>query len=349
MPLYAFGSNGSGQLGVGHQNDLSIPELVRGLRSQTVTQLAAGGNHTVIVGADGKIRATGNNEDGRACINGSSTEAFVEMPLWDYVDAELLNVKQVACSWSATYLLLADGAVFVCGSGPSGELGLGRGVVGARSPTRIPNFPPEGLQTVGIRACMGHVVAVLSNGSVYGWGKGRKGQLGKPTGDAWTPRKVDGVPFNATEVACGKDYTVILGDKSGGEMAVLGPSGSDRFGIRSNAPVLSPLMRNVASSWGSVYALREDGSIQAWGRDDRGQLPPPGLPEIVAIAAGSEHVLALTRCGKVFAWGWGEHGNCGEQVDDRGNVKSRWNEVQVPGRVTHVFAGCATSFVQTVD
>ena len=345
MPLYAFGSNGSGQLGVGHSNDLSNPELVQHSETWSIKQLAAGGNHTVVLCSDGKVRATGNNEDSRACICGRSTYAFMEMPLWEYKYGGTLEVKQVACTWSATLLLLADGTVFVCGTGSSGELGLGEGVVGSKVLRRITDFPPEESQVTAISACMGHVVTLLSDGNVYGWGKGRKGQLGDPHEDVWTPRKIVGVEFKATHAACGKDFTVVVGEKSTGEILILGPSGNDRFGVRSRAPALSTNVSAVTASWGSIYALCDDGSVQAWGRDDHGQLPPPKLPQIQSIAAGSEHVLALTTSGNVLAWGWGEHGNCGKPTDDRGDVKGRWNDVKVSGRVNQVFAGCATSFI----
>lgn len=349
MPLYALGSNGSGQLGVGHTNDLSTPELVQRSETWSVKQLAAGGNHTVILCSDGKVRATGNNEDSRACICGRSTYAFMEMPLWEYNYGGTSEVKQVACTWSATFVLLADGTVFVCGSGSSGELGLGAGVEGSKVLRKIPHFPPDGTQVVAIGACMGHVVAVLSDGRLYGWGKGRKGQIGAPDEDAWRPREVKSVDFKATGVACGKDFTVVLGDLASGEMKILGPTGNDRFGIRTHVPELSSGVDCIAASWGSVYAHVSDGSVQAWGRDDHGQLSPRGLPQIASIAAGSEHVLALTTAGKVLAWGWGEHGNCGKHTDGRGDVKGRWNEVDLPGPASRVFAGCATSFIELAE
>lgn len=349
MPLYAFGSNGSGQLGVGHINDVSSPQLVKGSETWSIKQVAAGGNHTVVLCSDGKVRATGNNEDGRACICGQSAHSFMEMPLWEYNYSATLEVRQVACTWSATFILLADGTVMVCGSGSSGELGLGEGVVGARVLKRIPDFPRPGIEAVQINACMGHVVAVLSDGSVYGWGKGRQGQLGEPAIDVWTPRKLEGVHFRATDVACGKNFTVVLGAKAKVEMLIFGPSGRDRFGIRGGTPEIAADVKELVASWGSVYALRADGTIQGWGRDDHGQLPAKGIPEIVSVAAGSEHVLALTKSGNVLAWGWGEHGNCGKRTDERGDVKGRWNEVEVTGEAVQVFAGCATSFIGVVD
>lgn len=96
----------------------------------------------------------------------------------------------------------------------------------------------------------------------------------------------------------------------------------------------------------------QPGSIIAWGRNDRGQLPPPTLPPTVHLAVGSEHVLALLENGQVAAFGWGEHGNCGPDTDPQGNVSGTYNIVPLPetvnaagGRVIGVGAGCATSFV----
>ena len=91
------------------------------------------------------------------------------------------------------------------------------------------------------------------------------------------------------------------------------------------------------------------GDIISFGRNDHGQLSPPGLPPVEAISAGSEHCLALTRTSKVLAWGWGEHGNCGKETDSDGNVKERWNEIDLPQsqKAIAVYAGCATSFIVT--
>lgn len=132
-------------------------------------------------------------------------------------------------------------------------------------------------------------------------------------------------------------------------MAMLGPTGRDRFNIKASSPSEVPGWKDISSSWGNVFVLRDTGRLTAWGRNDHGQLPPDGLPPIAKIAAGSEHCLALTLDGKVLAWGWGEHGNCGEHIDEKCDVKGKCNELVIPGRVTGIFAGCATSFISTDD
>jgi protein ATS1 len=96
----------------------------------------------------------------------------------------------------------------------------------------------------------------------------------------------------------------------------------------------------------------QSGHLIAWGRNDRGQLPPANLTTPSKLAVGSEHVLALLKDGTVAAFGWGEHGNCGSETDARGNVAGTYNAISLPedvknegGKVVGVGAGCATSWL----
>ena len=51
-------------------------------------------------------------------------------------------------------------------------------------------------------------------------------------------------------------------------------------------------------------ALKDDGTVVAWGNDDYGQTDVPrGLSNVVAIAAGNSHSLALIQDGSVAGWG----------------------------------------------
>lgn len=352
--LFALGSNGSGQLGLGHDEDVSTPQRVSSIApdqdpSVTIQRLAAGGNHTVVLYSDGRALSSGDNSDGRCAVDGTeSLGEFREIP--SPGDLATQSWDDVAATWSATILTRDQGReVWVCGTGGSGELGLGDGVHEARQLTQVPNFPPAGTQVMQLAACMAHVIAVLDDGQVWGWGKGRKGQLGEVAQDAWTPRRVDGVTFRASRAVCGKDSTCLSGDQETGFLTMLGPNGRDRFDLKAKTPSAVPGWKDISASWGNVFVLRETGRLTAWGRDDHGQLPPDELPSTAKVAAGSEHCLALTLDGKVLAWGWGEHGNCGKQIDERGDVKGRWNELDVPGRVIDIFGGCATSFISTAD
>src|ERR1700761_8580120 len=119
--LYAFGSNGAGQLGVGHTHDLATPEPISASNSRpkdwNILQLAAGGNHTVILCDDGKVRATGNNEDGRCGIKGiQHLNRFTEVDLPINESGQHVTVKQVVATWSTTLILSNAACVFVFGT-----------------------------------------------------------------------------------------------------------------------------------------------------------------------------------------------------------------------------------------
>lgn len=357
--LFALGSNSSGQLGIGHNEDVAIPTEVALLLpssakaiSNRIVAIAAGGNHTLILYGDGKILTSGDNSDGRCSLNTASTGLNTSTQLSSFVPPDDLpldiqaNVyKFCTATWQASICFNNNGRIVSCGTGTKGELGLGKDVTHAPVPQTIPSFPPEGTKVVDLAASMGHVVAVLSNGDVYGWGAGRKGQIGSPPGDQWSPRKIEGIPFSAHHAVCGREFTYIVGEPSDGKHIVLG---SDKWSVRSDAPKDLPPWKSIGASWGSIFVLLQTGDMLSWGRNDHGQLCPPKLPLVEQIAIGSEHALALTSSGQVIAWGWGEHGNCGQPTSD-GDVKGTWNVLPGIGKAYKIGAGCATSFIANED
>jgi hypothetical protein len=70
----------------------------------------------------------------------------------------------------------------------------------------------------------------------------------------------------------------------------------------------------IAAGDSHSLALKSDGTVAAWGRNNAGQIKvPAGLSSVVAIAAGHYHSLALKSDGTVVAWGCEvqfNHGQC---------------------------------------
>ncbi|KAF7171923.1 hypothetical protein CNMCM5623_004210 [Aspergillus felis] len=377
MPLFAFGSNGSGQLGIGHDEDVSVPtrclfegdqtpsEEGNGIQAKNISHIVAGGNHTLILYQNGSVYAAGCNEDGR-CGHKPATaslQMFKRVIVNSGDDGTFYRrFKHLSATWEGTFLVVGSedpsgeaDSIFAIGSGAKGELGLGQGCTKAVEPTRIPDFPPQGTKVVSIASGMGHTVVVLSNGEVYGWGGARKGQLGESARGmkiVWRPIKVEGISFQAKGAVCGREFTVISGNKAAGEYAIIG-SCDNKWNILSDAAPSQSLTdhRGIAASWHGVYVHQNDFSVIAWGRNDRGQLPPPDLPRSQKLAVGSEHVLALLDEHTVAAFGWGEHGNCGPDVDAQGNVNGTYKQVPLEmlqgSRVVGIGAGCATSWIIT--
>jgi len=60
----------------------------------------------------------------------------------------------------------------------------------------------------------------------------------------------------------------------------------------------------IAASYRITVALRENGTVAAWGRNNHGQATiPEELDRVVAVSAGVGHSLALQDDGTVVAWG----------------------------------------------
>ncbi|PGH16661.1 hypothetical protein AJ79_01533 [Helicocarpus griseus UAMH5409] len=369
MPLYAFGSNGSGQLGIGHMDDVSVPTQCifttddtgddqNGINDASAQdepiRIVAGGNHTLALFKSGAVYAAGSNKNGQCAHDPSRVPSLLQFSRVVIVGEEGRRIDRfnaVSATWEASFFVDAEqGHLYVCGVGAKGELGLGENCVEASSAMRISEFPSAGKEIVSISSCVSHTVVTLSDGEVHGWGISRKGQLGEGNIQKkilWTPQKVEGIPFFACQVACGREFTVIAGHPETGEIAVLG---SNKWDVLSGRPKEIKEYTILAASWHGVYVHKKDGSAISWGRNDRGQLLPPHLPRRAKLAIGSEHVVAILESSKVVAFGWGEHGNCGTNTDPQGNVAGRWNEVPLNiegSTVTGVGAGCATSWVMT--
>ncbi|XXQ38435.1 Regulator of chromosome condensation (RCC1) repeat [Plasmodiophora brassicae] len=180
--------------------------------------------------------------------------------------------------------------VYTWGAGYHGQLGrkFTRGQKKYASVPQYVAFP----EPVAIRqvACGGlHTAAVSDDGKVYTWGDGRMGQLGQVHEgfvNQPTPRAVKTLSAFVVAVACGQSHTVVLTDKG------------------------------RLYSWGfSRYGQT--------GHGDRQMVKIPKLVdteknvEFTHIACGDKHSVALSRTGRVFSFGCGEHGQLGhgDQAD----------------------------------
>lgn len=96
-------------------------------------------------------------------------------------------------------------------------------------------------------------------------------------------------------------------------------------------------MQIVASSGQHTCAAIDDGSVRCFGAGASGQLgdarrnqahaapvPTVGLPDVVHVAAGSEHACVLTAAGEVYCFGTGDARELGT-----GDADERWAGVRI--------------------
>ena len=255
----------------------------------------------------------------------------------------LAHVVAVAGAYGAGLILTRDGAVWARGDNRFGQLGDGT-TTDRRGPVRLPALT----SAVAIAAGARFGLAVRRDGTVWAWGRNQAGQLGLGADDRHvhaTPRPVTGLG-GITAVAAGDTHSLAL--RQDGTVWAWGANDDGQLGSQPSdrpraSPAAIPTLRHVAAvaaGAGFSVALKDDGTVWTWGLDDRGQLGlgahaaarivsaptrVPGLSDIIAIAAGRDHCLALGRDGAVYAWGddrLGELGN-GVRSDARGGAPTR--------------------------
>ncbi|KAA5805771.1 S-layer homology domain-containing protein [Thermoanaerobacterium thermosaccharolyticum] len=169
---------------------------------------------------------------------------------------------------------------------------------------------------------------VNSAASVTGKGKIEKAEIN--SNGVTIEEKPDNI-----EIANGITAKIAGEDKSSGSTNTNnngGSSSSTSGGSSSNTNTntgnnnVSPSVSNVvAISAGAVHtvALRNDGTVWTWGRNDYGQLgngttkgsslpiQVKGISNVVAISAKGVHTVALRNDGTVWAWGNNDHGQLG--------------------------------------
>jgi protein ATS1 len=350
--LFSFGSNGNGQISLGHTEDTHVPTPCRvpaDFPTLPPKQIVAGGNHTLVLFSSGRLFATGSNKYGQCGIRTSfcdSLLSFQEVPSPPDKNPDS-KWALVSAGWDFSILVSDQGEIYSCGNGPKGELGLGISNCSAEL-TKI--MPFSETRITSLASGMAHTVVLLESGEVYGWGAARKGQIGHPIEKAiFEPRKIE-LSFPAFGVVCGREFSFVV-SRDGYQHAILGDDG--RFSIRAGAPIEGDLKgwKKIGASWSTVIVLLQDGSVRAWGRNDKGQIPSKNMSNVKDIAIGSEHGVALAvvkGAEKLVAWGWGEHGNCGKMKNDGGgNVVGEIFEVPFPSNhlcFRFIGAGCATSW-----
>ncbi len=181
--------------------------------------------------------------------------------------------------------------------------------------------------------------AAASSGDVLGWGEDNWGQLGgEPFGGSDVPIMVDGLS-EVTAVAGGAKYSLAL--LRNGTVVGWGSDGYGELGDgvevhEQDTPIpVSGLHEVVAISAGHKFslALLANGTVMSWGFNQFGKLgngtnvqssdvpvQVKGLGNVVAIAAGFFHSLALLSNGTVMAWGNGDYGELGDGATSNSNV-----------------------------
>lgn len=236
----------------------------------------------------------------------------------------------IAMGFAHSLALKADGTLVAWGDDSLGQLGAGR-ALSFSTPQVVPNLnlganPAPDMLAAGTR----HALARLSGDVLWAWGNNDGGQLGDGTlSGRSNPSPVKDLgPVLA--MAGGLWHSLAL--KADGTVWAWGRNDNGQLGVGvfdamvhvapAQVQELSQITAVVAYSHN--LALKTDGTVWAWGRNDYGQLGDGttiqrsipiqvmGLSHVIAVAVGRQHSLALAQDGTVWAWGYNFYGQLGD-------------------------------------
>ena len=250
--------------------------------------ISAGSSHSLALKDDGTVWAFGTNNYGQLGVGDTmNRDAPVQVKDPSDPTTYLTGVTAISAGYDYSLALKSDGTVWAWGSNECGRLGDNT-TDSKNTPVQVKG--PGGIgDLTGVTAISagGHSMALKSDGTVWAWGANNYNQLGIGTGistEEWAPVQVHG---------------------------------ANNVGFLTGVTAIS-------AGYYHSFAIKSDGTVWAWGRNNLGQLgigesgtgTDKGAPvqvlgkdgdgyltDITEISGGGFHSLALKSDGTVWAWG----------------------------------------------
>ncbi len=356
--VWAWGNNGSFQLGDNSSTQSLTPIQVKDTAGTGfltgIKTVAVGAYHSIALKNDGTVWSWGLGDNGELG-NGSINTSFTPIQVKDTAGTGFLTgITSIAAGFSHSMAVKNDGTVWAWGVNGEGQLGVNSFVSISTTPIQVKDTAGTGFLTgiTSIAAGFSHSMAVKNDGTVWAWGSNFNGQLGDDSySQSLTPVQVKdtaGTSYLADVISVdgGAQNSHSLALKNDGTVWAWGYNANGQLGDNSQTESLTPVqvkdtagtgfltgITAVDNGNGYSLALKNDGTIWAWGVNTNGRLGDNSvaqrltpfqvvnevyssdvltdLSDVKAIVAGSSHSLAVKNDGTVWSWGLNTNGQLG--------------------------------------
>ncbi|MDK2124898.1 RCC1 domain-containing protein [Parachitinimonas caeni] len=324
-----WGWNNSGQLGDGSFQNRTVPGGISAFAG--ISQIAAGGDHSLAIAEDGNLYLWGDNSFGQ--LGNTPQAPGRPQQVWS-----LNGVTAASAGWFHTVAVRHDGTVWSWGLNDRGQLGDQQSALKNQpTPVQVPNF----YGAIAAAAGLNFTLILKRDGSVWAWGDGSRGQLGVVYGmSASAATQAATLQTQITtlqgQIAAETDPTKLatLQAQLATAQAALSKLNTTAANFSYNRTIV------LGGACGTKETTLYSDICTEWPNQVHFDNGEP-LTNIVQIAAGGYHALALDTAGQVWSWGWNHKGQLGRpevsQADTDTPAKVTFSEA--PGRVISIAAG----------
>ncbi|MDH5720563.1 MAG: DUF4215 domain-containing protein [Spirochaetia bacterium] len=265
--------------------------------------VSAGYAHTAAVKTDGTLWAWGENDDGQL---GDGTTVDSSLPILVTpnmnLDAIMLqtgaqfNWAMVSAGSSYTMAIKAGGTLW--GWGTNGNYKLGDGSITTRyAPVQI------GIDTNWLSVSAGngsHTMGIKTDGSLWGWGYNLYGQLGDGASSMrYVPKNI-GTDINWRMVSAGNSHTAAV--KTDGTLYTWGFNNVGQLGLGDTTTRKTPQLLGLCTIEGFYTQADCETNFGVWNYDT----------DWAVVSAGFTHTVAVKTDGTLWAWGKNDNGQLGD-------------------------------------
>lgn len=325
----AWGLNSYGRLGIGLADPLkNSPTTVPNVSGAALAVEA--GYHLHILNNGLTMQMAGYGLEG-ATGNGDLTQN-------NYSLLPITNISDVATITAGAYHSLAakrDGTLWAWGDNPYGEIGVASPNAAIARPNKVQNV--DVAEGIG-----GHSLIVDVTGVLFASGRNSRGQLGDSTLLGRNVPVRIGNSGTVVASSAGKEHSLAVGHD--GKLRAWGRNSHGQLGYtgssyRKTPKVVAGISNASMVAAGNAHSivLLKDNTLLGAGRNNEGQLGTAGftnenvfipiesgqLNDVIYVAAGANHTLALRSDGSIATWGNNSHGQLGDgsTTDRQGYVE----------------------------